>query len=326
LWLVCVLTLASEGQLGAASAERATCVNRPVVNLLSEPKPDILCSGILKTKPHGMLLGENMSNKKPKDIDEYRQWLRKKHEIDISDRTRTRYEYVTTAIKADLERSDFWTQLTGNLGEFNDEYLLKTGYNLLIPRFFQPELRIKPFESLLLKTLIKNVVDNKRWPDAPEIGWILPDNWYAKINDIVRTLFVVKYLDGVEFMISRVDSLCEQRGMKCKVFLEAREEGYYAAHLYTRHEFEIPRIDWDTEKVDVSIEIQITTQLQEVIRRLLHKYYEESGKRPRKEGMKWQWDYKSDEFVANYLGHILHYVEGMIMEIREKQRQKEAMP
>ena len=39
--------------------------------------------------------------------------------------------------------------------------------------------------------------------------------------------------------------------------------------------------------------------------------------------MKWQWDYKSDEFSANYLGHILHYVEGMIVEIREKQKKEE---
>lgn len=70
------------------------------------------------------------------------------------------------------------------------------------------------------------------------------------------------------------------------------------------------------------IEIQITTQLQEVIRSLLHKYYEDRRKGVEAEGTKWQWDYKSDEFVANYLGHILHYVEGMIMDIREKQRKE----
>ncbi len=33
---------------------------------------------------------------------------------------------------------------------------------------------------------------------------------------------------------------------------------------------------------------------------------------------KWQWDYKGDEFATNYLGHILHYVEGMIMDVRER--------
>ena len=43
------------------------------------------------------------------------------------------------------------------------------------------------------------------------------------------------------------------------------------------------------------------------------------GKKIKKEKI-WQWNYKSDEFAANYLGHILHYVEGMIIEIRDKKR------
>jgi hypothetical protein len=79
-------------------------------------------------------------------------------------------------------------------------------------------------------------------------------------------------------------------------------------------------MSWDTQKVIVSVEIQITTQLQEVIRLLLHKYYSEKRKKGSIDKVKWQWNSSSEEFVANYLGHILHYVEGMILEIREKQR------
>jgi hypothetical protein len=54
----------------------------------------------------------------------------------------------------------------------------------------------------------------------------------------------------------------------------------------------------------------------------LHKYYEERRKRIKEENIKWQWNYKSDEFTVNYLGHILHYVEGMIMEVRETQKEE----
>ena len=75
--------------------------------------------------------------------------------------------------------------------------------------------------------------------------------------------------------------------------------------------------------MDIPIEIQITTQLQDVIRKLLHIYYEERRKKITEDDIKWQWDYKSDEFVANYLGHILHYVEGMIMDVRSKQAEEE---
>lgn len=262
-----------------------------------------------------------MNNKKPQNIDEYKKWLNEKHGIEISDRTQTYYESVTSKIKRDLEESDFWIQLAKNLREYDGEYLVKTGYPLLIPAF-KAELYIKPFDSFLLKTFRKNILENKRWPDEPQGGWIFPNNWYTKINDIIRTLLIVKYLDGVEFMIDKIKSLCEQRSIDCRVFLEASEEGYYAAHLYTKQEFEIPRVTWDTERIDVSVEIQITTQLQEVIRKLLHKYYEDRRKGIGEEDIKWQWNYKSDEFVANYLGHILHYVEGMIMEIREKQKEE----
>jgi len=258
-----------------------------------------------------------MDDDKPKSIDEYKKWLKKTHGIEISDRDRVRYDSATIRIKSDFEQSGFWLQLTENLREFDSEYQIKNGYSLWMPSL-KSDVYVKPFNSFLLKTFRKNILDNDHWPNEPDGGWILPDNWYSRINDIIRTLLVVKYLDGVEFVIGKIHTLCEQHGLPCKASLEAREEGYYAAHLYTKQEFEIPKVTWDTERVEVSIEIQITTQLQEVIRRLLHKYYEERRKRVREEDTKWQWNYKSDEFIANYLGHILHYVEGMIMEIRKK--------
>lgn len=262
-----------------------------------------------------------MTNKKPKDIDEYKKWLKEKHNIEISGKTQKYYDSVASRIKLDFAKSDFWILLTKNLREYEGEYLVKKGYHLLTP-ILKPELYIKPFDSFLLKTFRKNIIENKRWPDEPKGGWVLANNWYSRINDIIRTLFEVKYLDGVEFMISKIKSICEERSMEYKISLKATEEGYYAAHLYIRKEFEIPKVNWDTERVDVLIEIQITTQIQEVIRKLLHKYYEDKRKRLEKEDIKWQWNYKSDEFVANYLGHILHYVEGMIMEIREKQKEE----
>lgn len=258
-----------------------------------------------------------MSDNKPKYPKEYKEWLRSEHKIEIDGRTRTHYESVTRKIKQDFESSDFWKVLKNDLREYNDKYHIDTGYDLF-EKFDRPELLIKPFDSFLLKTFRKNIRDNKNWPQKPPGGWILPRNWFSRINDVLRTLFFVKYLDGVEFFARQLESLCDD-GLSFSKTFEAREEGYYAAHIYVRRAFEIPRVDWDTESVNCSVEIQISTQLQEVIRTMLHKYYEE-----RRVGVhgsrKWQWDYKSDEFAANYLGHILHYLEGMIMEVREKQK------
>jgi hypothetical protein len=195
-----------------------------------------------------------MSKEKPKDIDEYKNWLREEHRVEILDRTKTYYESVTSRVKIDFEKYIFWKELTDKLKEYDAEYLVETGYHLLVPSP-GPELYIKPFESFLIKTFRKNILENKNWPNEPNDGWIFPNNWYCKINDIVRSLFVVKYIDGVEFMANKVKCLCEKHMAECKIFLEAREEGYYAAHLYTKQNFEVPKITWDTERVDVSIEI-----------------------------------------------------------------------
>jgi hypothetical protein len=198
---------------------------------------------------------------------------------------------------------------------------LETGY----PLFTQAEpileikLEKKPFNSFLRKTYRKNILNNDKWPNEPTGGWITPDNWYSRINDIVRTVVVVKYLDGVKFLVDKIASLANKYSLDFRVDFEAKEEGYYAAHSYVRQVFEIPTISWKTERTEIDVEIQVTTQLQEVIRALLHKYYEQKRCELRSEMLKWQWDYKCDEFSANYLGHILHYVEGMIVEIRERE-------
>jgi hypothetical protein len=260
-----------------------------------------------------------MADEKPKDVRTYIKWLKDKHGIQISPATKKYYESVTYKVKRDFEQSPFWTQVTGNLKTYDEEYLARTGYRLLVP--VTPEVLIKPYGSFFEKTRRKNVVENKVWPNSPPDGWILPTNWYSRINDIVRTLFVVKYLDGPQFLAEKVRSLCGQLGLDFEMSYEARVDGYYAVHLSARRTFEIPKPTYNTERVDVSVEIQISTQLQEVIRKMLHKYYK--GRRAgTPNGVDWQWDYKGEEFAANYLGHILHYVEGMIMEIREKQGEK----
>ena len=255
---------------------------------------------------------------KPKDIEEYRKWLYNKHGVDSIDALKSYYHTVTSKMKVDFELSEFWTSLPEYLMEADSIYLMKTKYPLITGQAV-PKLYVKSFESFFLKTYRKNILTNSHWPNPPQEGWMLPDNWFERVNDILRTIVVVKYFDGVKFLCDQVCGLCQKVPLTSHIDFEAKEEGYYAAHLYIKPEFEIPAVNWDTRKIKVYIEIQITTQLQEVIRQLLHTYYEDRRVNSQNNSNKWQWDYKSDEFVANYLGHILHYVEGMIMEIRDKQ-------
>jgi hypothetical protein len=259
-----------------------------------------------------------MDAERPKNLGEYKTWLKKCHDVEISTRTSTYYDTVVSKAAILFGESPLWQGLKSEIELINQQYYINTTYYLLNDSSALPELQKKPFDSFLLKTFRHNVVGNGNWPNPPPDGWFLPDNWFSRINDMVRTYFVVKYLDGVNFFASQLLRRCQEIGHDCRVDYEAKEEGYYAAHFYVSFPCEIPRENWDTKDEIVSIEIQITTQLQEVIRRLLHNYYEQRRGQQVNTAVKWQWEYKSDEFAANYLGHILHYVEGMILDVRDK--------
>lgn len=261
-----------------------------------------------------------MASDRPQNIEQYKKWLKDTHNVEVSDRMTNYYQTVAVRVADDFSASPLWQRLGQDLRSINQAYYLKTNYYLLFENTL-PKLDRKSFDSFLLKTFRINVVANGRWPASPNGGWLLPDNWFSRVNDMVRTCFVVKYLDGVQFLASQLSERSLDVRYKCSVDYEAKEEGYYAAHFYVRFPCEIPLPNWKPKDEVISIELQITTQLQEVIRRLLHKYYERRRAHQPSTDLKWQWDYKSDEFGANYLGHILHYVEGMIMEARDKKRE-----
>lgn len=141
---------------------------------------------------------EKMSKKKP-EYKEYGDWLKNKHSIDVIEQANI-YKFVSAKMKSDFEKSTFWKTLTENLIDYNDEYRLNNKYPLLMQRESVPKIQIKSFESFLEKTYRKNILNNKNWPNEPQGGWLIPYTWYSQVNDILRTILIVKYLDGVEFI------------------------------------------------------------------------------------------------------------------------------
>lgn len=261
---------------------------------------------------------ELITKVRPSCMSEYCEWLHNKHNVTVNSRTENQFNSIALKVNKDFQASSFWSDLGRSMQAYNEEYMLRTEYPLFVNSATLPLMDIKSYDSFLLKTFRNNITRNPLWPEPPEGGWLLPSNWISRSNDIVRTCFVVKYLDGVEFLIDKLITLARTHALDCNKYYVAGTDGYYAAHVYIRTQFEIPRIDFDTEKVQMSVELQITSQLQEVIRKLLHQHFEKRRKLINPPGTEWQWNYKSDEFATNYLGHILHYVEGMIMEVRNR--------
>ncbi|MDB5052925.1 MAG: hypothetical protein JWM44_975 [Bacilli bacterium] len=262
---------------------------------------------------------------KPIDINSFKKWY--ENEFDskakIDSKFKTYYESVTRTMKDKIQESDFWINVLQEIKEVSSEYSLQTQYDFL-SNSSDLKLQIKPYSSFIDKLYRKNVVNNKNWPHCPDGGWYFFDKSFDRINDLIRTSIVVKYLDGVELLANRLQRKGEEVGNRVTIKMEAREYGYYAAHLDIKHRVEIPSLTFDTEFIECSSEIQITTQLQEVLTKLTHTQYESRRLQIESDddNKKWQWNYESKEFTANYLGHILHYLEGMILEVRDRRSGK----
>lgn len=107
--------------------------------------------------------------KKPEDIEQYVRWLHKVHNTTIDAQYEAYYESVASNVKFELEKSKFWRELVDNLSDYDEEYQLDCGYPLFTPKF-EPEVLTKPFDSFLLKTFRKNILENQSWPNEPNSG------------------------------------------------------------------------------------------------------------------------------------------------------------
>jgi hypothetical protein len=100
-------------------------------------------------------------------------------------------------------------------------------------------------------------------------------------------------------------------------------DGYYAINSYfIGMNFEIiEQRNGNILKINSTIELQITTQIQDLMRGLLHNEYKKT--RIQSDNDDWVWKYKEDKFSTAYLAHMLHFAEGMIMQIMEKNKNSE---
>jgi ppGpp synthetase/RelA/SpoT-type nucleotidyltranferase len=255
--------------------------------------------------------------KKPQNIKEYINWIENKFNVKIAGQTKAHYNAAALKVKEEFVTSKLWNNIFNEFKNISEEYELSTHSSLLALPSEEIQFSIKEFDSFLLKTFRRNVLTNSLWPKEPKDGWITPDNWFSNINDIVRTSIIVKYLDGVEFLLNNLFELANKEGAKTKKYYVGGVDGYYAAHIYVTIEYELPTMDFNTQNKLVSVEIQITTQIQEVIKNLLHKHFEIRRIKKPSKPEEWQWDYQCEEFATNYLGHMLHYIDGMIIGLKD---------
>lgn len=138
---------------------------------------------------------------KPTSIEEFKCWFTKKFDYSPQ-QYEGYYQMCTTNLRETFINSPFWKAVQKELPNIDDRYRIEKGYKLLTTTEV-PEIYIKSLDSLIIKAYRKNILNNTFFPERPKDGWISHHNWFTNINDILRTTIVVKYIDGVEFLLKR---------------------------------------------------------------------------------------------------------------------------
>lgn len=175
----------------------------------------------------------------------------------------------------------------------------------------------KPFSSVISKIYRTNYLNNRKFPEAPRRGFLNPTNFYQHLNDLLRTRIVCKYLDGPKFIADAISAFCQSEKLRFRCYPMASELGYHAWHCYLAVPIQVI-IDKELKDIEIELEIQLTTQLAEVIGSLTHGLYE--GHRESVSAQKndeWRWEPQSKQFRSAYLGHTLHLLEGVIQNFKD---------
>ena len=260
---------------------------------------------------------------KPKTVEQFKKYILQKCKPTVGFGTRFEQNYISNqqTLFNELKESGFWEALLKSLKELDVKYQKKHMNLDLIPYLNQIELKKKKVNSVINKTFRINILKN--FPVESEDSFkefVLPENIFEKINDIIRTEIIVKYIDGIDLILQSINKLAEKYHYEINVEVKSKEVGYYAKHIYLSYNANIVDFEFNPKRIQWTFEIQIRTQLQDTIKSILHKDYEKDriGSEIQPESCDWRWKFRTSKFVTNYIGHILHFFDGIIVQIKDK--------
>jgi ppGpp synthetase/RelA/SpoT-type nucleotidyltranferase len=260
-----------------------------------------------------------MTTKKP-IFEDFAEFSRSALKFDVEDKSLQ--NWINTNIetaRSRIQQHDIVTFLE-DLVASNQASLHRLPINI-VSRDFQ--LYVKGYSSIVSKLYRANVLHNRRFEKPPKGGWITPDNMFGKINDLVRSTIVCRYIDEPAKIAQQIMAKAAALGLKASSRAQTKDEGYYAHHVYVSIPTSLMNREWQEFSVPVVLEIQITTEMQHMLYELTHRFYDkERNLAPNDDEGSWKWDYRSARFSASYLSHTLHMLEGMILQLYEDTEEK----
>ncbi|RWK30803.1 hypothetical protein [Mesorhizobium sp.] len=252
----------------------------------------------------------------------YAQWARENIDFDPDDpQFRRRFAGNVQSLQTTIEQSDAWSSLGERLPAFADRYREERGFGLFTGNPQKPGLLRKSIESAVEKTFRINVLENQFFPNPPYIKgthqWLVEDNLYRILKDLVRCRIVCRYMDGPEYLCSLVH---ESMQPDLDVTYKSMESdlGYYSWHLSIPVTAGVMKSNGNIVDENARYEVQITTQLQDVLNDLTHAFYEDKRIGDAIEPIPWRWRPHEAKFQGVYFGHTLHMLEGMLVELKRK--------
>ncbi|EKE05529.1 MAG: hypothetical protein ACD_19C00234G0002 [uncultured bacterium] len=262
------------------------------------------------------MVGENEISK-PQDVTEFLSWAKKHIGVEFSKSTELLYKMNSANIKSTAEENDFFKKIHSIIRAEEEKFFLEYKSQLMMndeeTRFY-----VKPYASLLNKIFRLNVNWNKNFPHPPQKGWITPQNMYEIVDDMVRGKLVCKYADGPHILANILCENSNKCGVEGQYSDRSLDSGYYSVHCYFYIPVEIVLDVTSPEHVkrNVRIELQITSQLQDILYNITHQFYVKNRTKTSRSGSSWKWKFETNEFKAGFLGHALHLFEGIIVELR----------
>lgn len=254
----------------------------------------------------------------PKTLSEFYDWAATNLSCDFNDpKSKRLYEINLSNIYNSVSNSPFFKGLLPEMEKWENVYITNTKSSLFMEKSL-PRLLQKPYESAVDKAFRTNVIWNNNFPEPPKKGWVTTDNLFYTFNDLVRCSIVCKFIDGPRFVTDRLMLYAKSLDLERRRYTQERDEGYYAYHFYVKFSLKFVDKDWQELIFPVETEIQVTTQLQEVLRTLTHSYYKESRVIVDQDSSEWKWDFGSNRFRVGYLSHTLHLLESIILESRNE--------
>ncbi|OIT16262.1 hypothetical protein BL243_12305 [Ralstonia solanacearum] len=246
--------------------------------------------------------------------DEYITWTSEMG-WDWGQKTQTLFGLNSRSAQLAAQEHPFFSGLASDLKLWEDQELKRTGASLLM-NLDPPKLESKPYGSVRNKSYRKNHLLNTKFPNEPDSGWITPENVFEKINDLVRGTLVCKYVDGPQRLAQLLTDRAQALDLRSKFDAEGREQGYYAYHFYVYIPVDVANDQMETATKELSVEVQLSTQLQEVLRKVTHDFYEEVRDQIEEDAGRWKWEIETNRFRAGYVSHTLHLLEAIIVQLR----------